>query len=167
MSDKTKSRAILWPLALPIIALAALSSVHRASAQGLDEIDQMELPIDFGTMTESITTTAPDEGAIVIDMTEEGRFIPEEIVIDVGETIYWRNDGLIGHTITARPGATEIPEQSSIPDGAEPFDSGMVYNGEYFFRTFEQPGVYRYACLPHLRANMLGSIIVQPTSSGS
>ena len=101
------------------------------------------------------------EAAIIIDMNDEEQFLPREITIDVGQTIAWRNIGIIRHTVTARPGATEDEDLSRVPDGAELFDSGWVGDGEVFIRTFTTPGLYRYACLPHLRAGMLGTIVVQ------
>ncbi len=47
-----------------------------------------------------------------------------------------------------------------MPDGAEPFDLGSVTGGQSFRYTFSKPGVYRYVCLPHERARMLGTVIV-------
>ena len=47
-----------------------------------------------------------------------------------------------------------------LPGGAEPLDSGWVRGGQSFRYTFRKPGVYRYVCLPHERAGMLGTVIV-------
>ncbi len=90
-----------------------------------------------------------DEDAVTVDMNDRLRYEPAEIVISVGDTVEWRNVGLIRHTVTGRRG---IPEE---------FDSGWIADGETFRRTFTKPGTYAYYCRPHERAGMIGKIIVR------
>lgn len=158
MTNVATPSAWIWTTMLVAVLLfaeatgkIAYSASDIPSAQ---EIDLEEL------LAPKLDVEIPED-AIIIDMNDEQQFLPREISIDVGQTIAWRNIGLIGHTVTARPGATEDEEVSVIPDGAEPFDSGWVRDGEAFIRTFTIPGLYRYACLPHERAGMLGTIVVQ------
>ncbi len=107
------------------------------------------------------TAQAPEAGnIIVVEMNNKLRFVPTEITINAGDTVEWRNIGSILHTVTAdlrrAPGSRNI----ALPDGAEAFDSGWVMRGQSFRYTFSEPGVYRYVCLPHERARMLGTVIV-------
>ncbi len=158
MTNVAAPSAWIWTtmlVAALIIAEAAGNTAYSASdVPSAQEIDLEKL------LAPKLDIEIPED-AIIIDMNDEEQFLPREITIDVGQTIAWRNIGLIGHTVTARPGATEDEEVSIIPDGAEPFDSGWVRDGEAFIRTFTTPGLYRYACLPHERAGMLGTIVVQ------
>ncbi len=97
---------------------------------------------------------------ISVEMDDRLRFDPAEIAIKAGDTVEWRNIGSIPHTVTADPRRAPSSKNVELPDGAEPFDSGWVTGGQSFRYTFSKPGVYRYVCLPHERARMLGTVIV-------
>jgi plastocyanin len=98
--------------------------------------------------------------SIVVQMNDRLRFVPTEITIKAGDTVEWRNIGLIPHTVTADPRRAPSSRNIELPDGAEAFDSGWVTSGQSFRYTFSEPGVYRYVCLPHERSLMLGTVIV-------
>ncbi len=98
--------------------------------------------------------------SIVVQMNDRLRFVPTEITIKAGDTVEWRNIGLIPHTVTADPKRAPSSRNIELPDGAEAFDSGWVTAGQSFRYTFSEPGVYRYICLPHEQARMVGTVIV-------
>jgi plastocyanin len=107
--------------------------------------------------------TAQTTGAgtiIVVELNDKLRFVPTQITIKAGDTVEWRNIGSIGHTVTADPRRAPSSKNVELPDGAEAFDSGLMMGGQSFRYTFSEPGVYRYVCLPHERARMLGTVIV-------
>ena len=94
-------------------------------------------------------------------------FTPRTSEIEVGDTITWTNDTEEAHTVTA--------VESSLPEGAEYFSSGgaaseeeakdsigqeLIEPGETFEWTFEEPGTYRYYCLPHMLDGMEGTVEV-------
>ncbi len=97
---------------------------------------------------------------IAVDMNDRLRYTPTEITINAGDTVEWRNIGSIPHTVTADPGRAPGSRNIELPAGADTFDSGWVMMGRSFRYTFSKPGVYRYICLPHERARMLGTVIV-------
>ncbi len=114
-------------------------------------------------VTQDSQQTARATGAgnvIAVEMTDNLRFAPTEIAIKAGDTVEWRNIGSIGHTVTADPGRAPGSKNIELPAGAETFDSGWVKGGQSFRYTFTEPGVYRYVCLPHEGARMLGTVIV-------
>ncbi len=114
-------------------------------------------------VTQNSQQTAQATGAgniVVVEMNNKLRFVPTEITIKAGDTVEWRNVQSIPHTVTADPKRTANSRNVELPDGAEPFDSGWVMGGQSFRYTFRKPGVYRYVCLPHERAGMLGTVIV-------
>lgn len=109
---------------------------------------------------------APDEpdeaeAAAVIEM-DALNFLPAEGVrIQAGETVLWRNTSQALHTVTADPEQAQDVENVSLPDDVEPFDSGELEPGDTFELTFTEPGTYRYFCIPHEAAGMVGEIIVE------
>ncbi len=114
-------------------------------------------------VTQDSQQTARATGAgnvIAVEMTDNLRFAPTEIAIKAGDTVEWRNIGSIGHTVTADPGRAPGSKNIELPAGAETFDSGWVKGGQLFRYTFTEPGVYRYVCLPHEGARMIGTVIV-------
>lgn len=114
-----------------------------------------------------------DEDDNTIDMTDDLTFEPDELTINVSDTVVWENVGESGHTVTAY--------EEEIPDDAEYFasgefdseeaardayspgdtDSGDIPGGESYEYIFETPGTYEYFCIPHENAGMVGTIDVQ------
>lgn len=72
------------------------------------------------------------------------RFDPPNLSIATGETVTWRmNDG-VPHTVTAEDGS---------------FSSRTLSRGGRFSHTFDQPGTYEYVCSIH--PSMRGRITVE------
>lgn len=95
-------------------------------------------------------------------------FTPETIEVSSGEVVKWFNDTEEAHTVTA--------VADSLPEGAEYFSSGgatseddatgnlsaeLIEPGESFEWTFDEPGTYRYYCIPHEGDGMRGSVVVE------
>jgi plastocyanin len=116
------------------------------------------------------------------------RFLPQVIVIRVGDTVEWRSlDASIGHTVTfgTEPADPRPPSANVLPtsDGARqavislPTDSahsglllpasqdrpnlGVSALGVTRFRvTFKSPGTFNYICALHDNLGMKGTVIV-------
>jgi plastocyanin len=104
-------------------------------------------------------------------------FRPEELTVEAGTTVTFRNTSSHGHTVTAF--------QGSYPEGAEFFASGgydseseardawksgnggVLKQGEEFTHEFSVPGRYGYYCIPHIDAGMEGAVIVTEPDSDS
>ena len=71
------------------------------------------------------------------------------VVIGVNSTVTWTNDDGNIHTVTS----------TTIPNGAAPFDSGYLNQGQTFTFTFTVPGEYHYHC--QLHPWMTGSVKVK------
>ena len=109
---------------------------------------------------QAVAQTAAAADVVVVDMNDRLRFVPAEIRIKVGDTVEWRGVGMIRHTVTNDPTLVLIPDNAAFPKGAVAFDSGWVTDAEPFRYTFTAPGTYRYVCLPHERAGMMGVVVV-------
>ena len=97
----------------------------------------------------------------VVEMNDQLKFDPETITIKVGDSVTWTTVGAAPHTSTGDPSKAANAANVSLPDGAEPWDSGMVNEGGEFTYTFEVPGEYKYICIPHELAGMLGTVVVE------
>lgn len=97
-------------------------------------------------------------------------FTPAEYEASVGETVVWKNTSSADHTVTALE--TAIPEdaayfatggyedESTARDAWDEHNGGGIGPRDTFEHTFEVPGTYDYICIPHVRADMIGSVVV-------
>lgn len=82
----------------------------------------------------------------------------KELIIKVGDTVRWVNESGVHTTTAYHP---KYGKELKIPEGAEPWDSGIVTQvGATFEYTFKVPGTYEYFCIPHEAVGMVGKIIV-------
>lgn len=100
-------------------------------------------------------------------MTNNLRFSPETVTIRVGQTVQWVNSSSVAHTVTAVPDKAADPKDVHLPKGAQPFGSGIVSPGKTFTYTFTVPGRYKYFCIPHEFAGMIGKVIVKPAGQNA
>ena len=61
------------------------------------------------------------------------QFSPATLSVQRGETVSWRNNDVVPHTVTA----------------AGKFDSGNVAPGKTFSKKMDRPGAYDYICSYH------------------
>jgi plastocyanin len=105
--------------------------------------------------------TDDTSGATVVDMTDALKFEPSEITASVGDRVRWRNVGNIAHTVTTDPAKVADAGNVSVPSDVTPWDSGLIGADRSFARTFRRSGVYRYVCIPHEGARMIGSVVIE------
>jgi plastocyanin len=72
------------------------------------------------------------------------KFNPQDVTVKVGQTITWKNDDPVAHTVTAKSGAD--------------FDSGTVNPGGTYTFTAKKAGKIDYVCTIH--PNQTGAITV-------
>ncbi len=101
---------------------------------------------------------------VVVGMTNALRYRPSEVTITVGQTVEWRNTSNVVHTVTADPALASNRDDVQLPPGAQPFHSGNMMPGAVFRYTFQVPGTYRYFCIPHEYAGMVGTVHVEGQS---
>ncbi len=115
-----------------------------------------------GGTTDKAKRTSSDVAA-VIEVTASLQFIPAKLTVTVGDTVQWRNVSPFGHTVTADASRATYPSNVALPEGVKTFDLSLR-GGQYVRYSFDKPGVYRYICLPHEGAGMLGTVEVKPAS---
>jgi len=80
-----------------------------------------------------------------VSITDDMKFNPEDLTINVEDTVTWTNNDGMGHTATSTEGPTS-------------FDSGNIDAGATWSFTFTEAGTYNYKCDYH--SSMTGSITV-------
>ena len=109
----------------------------------------------------TIPARSQESETVVVKMTTEHKFVPENITIKVGQTVEWVNeDKAMPHEVTTDPDIAVDPSHVSVPEGVAPFDSRLITSGKSFRHQFTAPGFYRYACPPHENDGMLGEVTV-------
>ncbi len=94
-----------------------------------------------------------ESSGLVVAM-KDYKFASASLRVKVGDTVTWRNEDPVPHTVTS-------------DDAAGPLDSGTIAKGASFSYTFTEPGQYAYHCVPHSAkadgkyAGMIGTIIVE------
>ena len=101
--------------------------------------------------------------AAEITLTNQLRYEPAAVAISAGQAVRWRNTSALIHTVTADPSKAAQAANVRLPAGVDAFDfdSGDIAPGESFTWTFNAPGEYRYVCVPHEGAAMVGTIVVR------
>lgn len=80
-----------------------------------------------------------------------GRNANAVVTIQPGQTVGWRNGGVLQHTVTSM----------SVPAGAVAFDSGNLGNDDTFTVTPTVAGTYTYRCDNHPQTMVNARIEVQ------
>ncbi len=115
-----------------------------------------------------VTTVVSRGGpAAVVRLTDMLTFQPKVDTIAVGQTVEWINGSVLVHTVTADPSKATQDGSAALPEGAEAFDSGNLEPGAKFSHRFTVAGLYRYFCIPHEGARMIGEIVVLPAKRGA
>ncbi len=115
-----------------------------------------------GCMCLPVPPTSSAGSVTVIHMTANKQYSPKTVTISVGDSVEWVNDDPANvHNATTDKDATDIPKAIQLPNGAKPFNSGLIQVGKRYRYKFTVPGTYRYVCVPH-QPEMVGTIIVQP-----
>ncbi len=88
-------------------------------------------------------------------------YAPETIRIPRGATITWLNKCYYSQSATCDPSKASQGAAASLPSGAQPWSSGLLFPGQRYSRKFDIPGTYVYFSLPRLSPGMIGTIIVE------
>ena len=93
---------------------------------------------------------------------DDPMYRPSSIQILSGQTVEWKNEGQVSHSVSDDPTQAWDPIDAMRPPGARPFSSGSIMPGGRFRHTFTEPGRYRYFCPTHEADETVGEVIVQP-----
>lgn len=100
----------------------------------------MTAPAPIDTVVPATEQKQTSEKVIIV-----GHFVfePKSLTVSAGETVIWRHDDNVAHTIVSE----------------NLFESPVLERGNEFSFTFQNPGEYEYRCGIH--PSMAGKIIVR------
>ena len=122
-----------------------------------------EISRQFGLteFTEGENGAHRDTSVVIVEMKDERRYVPERVRIQRGEMVRWINSSNLVHTVTADSSLAADPQHVRLPSQAIPFNSGIIPPGGIYERVFSVSGRYRYFCIPHEMAGMVGELVVE------
>lgn len=97
-----------------------------------------------------------------VNITDQNRFVPQTISIQVGQTVTWINGSAAVHTVTDDPNLAANPSDASVPKDGSAFNSGFLKSKDVYKHRFTAPGTYHYFCLLHEGLGMVGTVVVKP-----
>lgn len=100
------------------------------------------------------------DARVTVRMTDGLQFVPARIKVRSGTTVVWRTTGSVSHTVTTIRAKATNKADARVPSGAKAWDSGFVGRGRSYSRRLTVPGTYRYFCIPHEGARMVGTVVV-------
>src|SRR4051812_35995413 len=83
-----------------------------------------------------------DAATTLVRMTRFNTFDPQNITINVGDTVVWTNTVTVQHDTVAFDGTWQSP---------------LLNRGQVFSFTFTKAGSFDYFCTPHLSIGMVGN----------
>jgi plastocyanin len=96
-----------------------------------------------------------------VEMTDQMKYDPSKVTIKHGDTVVWKNSSSVVHTVTADASVAKNKSHVRLPPGAKKFNSGDIAPGAQYSQRFDVPGKYRYFCIPHEAAGMIGELEVK------
>ena len=109
--------------------------------------------VGLGACSGSAGDTTAAAGSPRTEVTIEGiAFDPDELTVQVGETVTWVNKDEVDHTVTSgKPGEQGIPgvEKGTAPKTDGLFDEPLERVGSTSSFTFEERGTFLYFCRIH------------------
>jgi plastocyanin len=72
------------------------------------------------------------------------KFVPDKLEVHPGDTIVWKNDDIVPHTVTATD---------------KSFDSGAIISGKSWHHVVQKKGRLAYSCTFH--PTMKGTLVVK------
>jgi plastocyanin len=107
-----------------------------------------------------ISFVAAEPASIVVRMTKDKSFEPQTITVKTGDTVVWKNVSDMTHSVTDVSALAATPQDAALPPNAKEFNSGLIGPGKDYSYTFTVPGTYKYFCIPHEEAGMIGTVVV-------
>ena len=151
------------PTSIEQPAAAGTPGVGQATPATTGEIAVTNPQQPAQPLATPVTAEEPEvEPVVTVALTPEFSFDPVEVTIRAGEAVEWRNEGRSPQTVTGDPALAGEEGGITLPEGATPWDSGVINSGETFVHVFETAGEYVYVSLPQAESGMTGRVIVEP-----
>jgi plastocyanin len=146
---------------LTVVALGAVAGCGSAgSASTSSDTSAATAVARVSTGMNGLAAAAQSANLTVVKMTGQNTFDAATITVPAGTTVTWLNDGTVPQSATFDPSKATNKADGAQPQGAQPFDSGLVQPGQSWSHSFTTPGTYRYFCIPNEGLGMTGTVVV-------
>jgi len=148
------------------VCVEGQACVGAPSGESLEQIatrdildDQVAMPSETDIKpTADVAPVTPSGEQYEVRMLNQGAdgvmvFEPSVLQVELGDSVTFKAEN---------PGHNAASIEGMIPDGADPWDSGMSQD---ITVTFSEEGTYVYQCTPHLMMSMVGVITVGDANS--
>lgn len=102
----------------------------------------------------------PSTNHHTVNISDVGHFVPGSISIPKGDSIVWNNMDVVSHTATCDPTKAQNRSDVQLPNGAQPFNSGVINPGASWSYQFNTPGTYVYFSINEETSGLIGTIVV-------
>lgn len=160
MNRRTMLAATAGAVATPIIGCTSRGAGRGTDGDGTGDLG------DPTAFAEVVLTGRPTYGFARTYASVS--FEPEIVHLVPDGTVRWQIDGPDGiedhqHSITTYHPDTYGPQR--VPDGAEPWESGPLFEGDVYEHTFELEGIHDYLddrqlCISHETLGAVGRVVV-------
>ena len=138
--------------------LAGCEAPTGTETEGTEAVGTTAVEGD-GTTTEQEEQGGATETVQMLTQDSEYLFDPIGLFVEPGDTVNWVIESGT-HSSTAYASSLDTANTTRIPDGAEPWNSGILTEqGASFSYTFEVTGTYDYFCIPHKTLGMVARIV--------
>ena len=142
-SAPAKKKDYLQILVVPVLIVLAVGAGIGLAGLGIYQVATGSNVFATPSGTTSTTTTT---GQIVnvsmpngVGTNQSLNFVPVNVTLAKGGTVKWTNNDPTPHTVTS----------TSVPSGAQSFDSKNMAQGSTFTYMFTVSGTYLYICAYH------------------
>ena len=142
-SAPAKKKDYLQILVVPVLIVLAVGAGIGLAGLGIYQVATGSNLLATPSGTTSTTTTT---GQIVnvsmpngVGTNQSLNFAPVNVTLAKGGTVKWTNNDPTPHTVTS----------TSVPSGAQSFDSKNMAQGSTFTYAFTVSGTYLYICAYH------------------
>ncbi len=104
--------------------------------------------------------TTREQTRLLVKIRPRNQLEPASLTVRPGTTVTWYNMGQWPQTVTCDPSATKDQSLVLLPKGAQAWDSGVLYPGQYWSYTFQTPGAYRFFSRMQVVSSLVGTVTV-------
>ncbi len=133
-----------------LIFFCLLLTVALAAGCGSNEQETTSRQDSQTTVASGQEGAGQASGTSVQVAARDSEFVPQEVVVNKGDTVVWTNEGRVEHSVTSGTDCS----------GSGDFNS-WIGPGETFSHTFTETGEHPYFCIPHCAAGMTGTVTVR------
>ena len=144
----TGSKGLMIRIVAPVLIVLAIGAGIGLAGVGLSQVLGWSSALSLSSSSTSAPQTASVSMPKGVGTVQSLNFEPATVTITKGGKVTWTNNDPLAHTVSS----------TSVPSGAQSFESGNMAGNATYTVTFTVDGTYYYNCAYHIW--MHGTVIV-------